>query len=309
METSLNKDHSLFKRLKENPQLWWSNLKSDPDLYIDIRKDNYINVYYNGGSIIRLGGESKFKAKIHFEYIPLEKDSDYLSYEFQNGNISLKEQKVIDINNFEKQSLDKIKKRIKQFYPDNSEKGIQGKYIIHNNKISKNGNGFFVDTEFQYKDSRIDMVWVDLITKEIAFVELKTIGDQRLYLDTNNNSQKINDQVKDMIDAQLRKYYDFANTNRKALIQYYDKVFQIKKKLGILPDFVNDNSLSNYDLIEKPILLVGDCTQQWIDDYAKKTLIPQLKDIAFACVFHGPKTYNFNIPDKSTHNRFRLDNN
>jgi|LQYC01.1.fsa_nt_gi hypothetical protein len=40
MKINLDPDHELFKKLEDDRSLWWENLKADPDLYIDIRKDN-----------------------------------------------------------------------------------------------------------------------------------------------------------------------------------------------------------------------------------------------------------------------------
>jgi len=306
VKTNLKIDHALFERLKNNPPQWWNNLKSDPDLYIDIRKDNYLNVYHNGGSIMKLEEASEYKAKIHFEYVPLQKDTDYLPFEFQDGNISLNEYKTININNFKKESLDKIKKKIRKFYPNDSEKGIQGQYVINNNGNVKEPKGFFIDTEFQFSinvnqklsKGRIDLVWVDTERKEIAFVELKTIGDERLYSANCKNPESI--------DIQLKKYRIFAEKNCKELIKYYDMVFQIKKKLQTLPPFVTEDSLLQYKLIHKPILLVGDCTRDWISDNAGR-LNSLLKEIAFGCIYHGRNTYNFNMPIKTYRNCFRLD--
>jgi len=302
----LRKDHPFFQRLKNNPPLWWNNLKSDTELYIDVRKDNSLNVYHNGGSIMKLESIKKsketieFKAQIHFEYIPLQldKESDYLPFKFKGENIYMPEHKTIDINNFAKQSIKKIKKRIKMFYPNDSEKGIQGRYVI-NNKISKSANGFFIDTEYQYGDKRIDMVWVDLIEKKIAFVELKTIGDARLYVDKTKNQETV--------ENQLEKYYKFARANRDHLVKYYNEVYDIKRELGILPAFVKEESLKGYKLIEKPIFLVGDCTRKWINKNADD-LNSHLKNIAFGCVYHGIKTLNFKIPYKTSRNNncFRL---
>jgi len=303
VKTKLKTDHALFQKLKDAPPPWWKKLKSDPELYIDIRKDNYLNVYHNGGSIMKLEGAKEYKARIHVKYIPLNKTSDYLPFEFQDGNISLNEAKTIDINNFEKESLERIKKRVRNFNPNDSEKGIQGQYVINAKNKSKSKNGFFIDTEMQYDNKRIDMVWVDLGKKKIALVELKTIGDARLFIDRN--------QTQETIDKQLQKYYDFALENKAPLIDYYNMVYCIKKRLGILPEFVKERSLKNYKLIEKPILLVGNCTKKWIRDVAVrdkgKGLNTQLKDIAFGCLYQGKGNYNFRIPYNTSHNCFRLD--
>jgi len=298
MKSSLRTGHELFQRLKNDPPLWWQNLKSDPELYIDIRKDNYINVYHNGGCIMKLSWKNDYKAEIHIEYIPLKKVKEYWPFEFKNRDISLKKIQTFEINNFKKEPLQRIKNRIKKFYPNDSEKGIQGRYVVKVRNKLKN-DGFFIDTEIQYGENRIDMVWVDLRIKKIAFVELKKISDGRLYIDNN--------QDKENISTQLKKYYKFASKNKTGLIEYYNRVFCIKNELGLLPKYVKENSLENFKLIEKPILLVGDCTQNWIDNYAKKTLNKQLQGIAFGCVYHGKTTWNFRIPSKTVGNYFKLD--
>ncbi len=296
MKITLKTNHPLFQRLRDNPPSWWENLKSDPEIYFDIRKENYLNVYHNGGSIMKLEYIKGYKAKIHTEYIPLNKSDNYLSFEFQNGNISLKKLQTIDIENFDTDALERIKKKIRKSYPNDSEKGLQGQYVINNNK-KRSGNGFFIDTEMAYGDNRIDMVWVNIATREIAFVELKTIGDDRLYATERESNETI--------EKQLKKYHEFALENKNELIDYYGRVCQIKKELGLLPEFAESSSLKDYRLIEKPILLVGDCTQQWIDKNAED-INNRLRDIAFGCLYQGKTNYNFKMPCETSQNCFRL---
>lgn len=313
MKYELKTNHVLFSQLEEKPPLWWRNLKSDPEVYIDIRKKNYINAYHNGGSILKLEYSGKYKAEIHKEYIPLKLKGNYFPYDFQGSDISLNVLEPIDLNNFDKDSLEIIKKRMRKFYPSHSEKGIQGKYVTLT-KSKKNNTGFFIDTEMQYGQARIDLVWVDIKTRKIVFVELKTISDKRLEIDDYKDEQAIvddalimkNNQEPEKIDVQLKKYYDFAHKNKKRLIDYYNKVLCIKQRLGLLPAFVKENSLEDYELIEKPILLLGDCTQTWINGNAEK-LNNQLQHIAFGCLYHGKTNWNFKIPDKSSGNVFRFE--
>jgi hypothetical protein len=150
-----------------------------------------------------------------------------------------------------------------------------------------------------YDNLRIDMIWVDLKAKKIALVELKTIGDERLYVDKN--------QTQETIDKQLRKYFVFAKKNKEALIQYYNLVYSVKRELGLLPAFVKEQSLENYKLIQKPILLVGDCTRKWIDKNAEE-INNHIKDVSFGSLYQGKSTYNFSIPYKTsrTQNCYRL---
>ena len=41
----LNPQNQLFLKLEKNKPKWWNNLISNKDIYIDIRKDNYIDIY------------------------------------------------------------------------------------------------------------------------------------------------------------------------------------------------------------------------------------------------------------------------
>ena len=265
---------------------------------------------------MRLKGKRKFTANIHVEYIPLFRDLDYCEYNLENGNISLDVPKPIEINNFEVKSLDMIKKRIRKFYPNKSEKGIQGKYVITNN-CKKRSDGFFLDTEMQFRSARIDMTWVDLKTEKIVFVELKTISDNRMnineaienpdHISLELLSNELLDTKKrkkpEPIDVQLNKYYSFAKKHKDSILDYYNRVFCIKRDLGLLPDFVRERTLDGYDLIQKPVLLIGDCSQEWINEKAVK-LNEKLKDIAFGCLYQGIGTWDFKIPYKRARNCF-----
>jgi hypothetical protein len=247
---------------------------------------------------MKLEGANDYKAQIHFEYIPLQQEKNYVSYEINEEKIEFEKPDILSLNNFEKKVLSKIKKRIRQFYPNISEKGIQGKILSTHNTF-ENADGFFLDTEFQYDKSRIDMVWVDIVKKKIYFVELKTISDGRLYIERYADNDSI-----ETVDAQLKKYSEFADQNKLQLVDYYDKIFKIKKNLNILPKFVREKTLMNYSFVTKPILLVGDCTDEWIRTNAEK-LNEQLKSIAFGCFYHGSGA-KFYIPTQTTGNKHIL---
>lgn len=299
MELKLDAENGLFNRLTEEPPDWWKNLVSDRDIYIDIRKNNKISAYTNGGSILSLSGARKYTAEIHFEYIPLQKEKNYLSYEFDGGNIFIPKTEQIQLNNFCPDSLGMIKKRIKKFYPNNSEKGIQGSYVTENNNKAQN-SGFFLDTEFQFtvdggSDGRVDLVWIDLKKKAIALVELKTMSDGRLFDENNVETESI--------DVQLLKYRTFAEENSENLVDYYEKNFQIKKKLGLLPSFVQVETIAGYELLKEPILLVGDCSQLWINNKSE-IINSTIKNIAHSCIYQGLGTHTFCIPDKNKKNTF-----
>ncbi|WP_430816408.1 hypothetical protein [Carboxylicivirga sp. RSCT41] len=285
----LTRNNSLFTELVKQKPTWWLNLVNDENIYIDIRKDNYIDVYYNGGNIIRelRFKNGKFNGSINYKYLVPVK-SEYINYDFDNQSIGLQQSQInlLDVNNFDSASLKLITNNISTHYPASSEKGIQARFI-------KNAN-CFLDTEMAYNDGnsllRIDLVWIDTSNKKIVFVELKTMGDSRVY------TTELRDQ--------LKKYHDFAVKYEQEIIGYYTKVFEIKKMLGILPKGLKElDSISDYNLELKPLLLFGDCQQAWINSNAND-VNKRIKDVAVGAYYFGSTDRNCDLISKSSRNRF-----
>lgn len=297
--SKLNPEHRLFKQLSECKPIWWQNIvnKRD-DFYIEVRKDNYIDVYFNGGAIMKLSYSNGFKGEIHFEYVPLKSQKNYVPFVFSDDNIKIATDKLAigAIDNFSSVGISAFQKRIAKFFPANSEKGIQADFVLKNSA--------FIDTEFAYNTPggiiRFDLVWIDLRTHKLYVVELKTIGDKRLYVNGNRQT----DSVDDKIDLQLKKYRTFIRENTQNLHDHYERVFAVKKDLGILRGELKDlNSLDGYSFEERPILLIGDCTQAWINDNGVK-LKCAIENIAYGCFYQGQGTRKFSIPSDSIRNKF-----
>lgn len=230
--TMLNPNAPLFKTLCDNPPKWWDLLVKDPELYIEIRKDNKIHVYYYGARIAEIDYKSNsFTAECHNKYI-------FGSKATKNGYSSC-------IHLLEK-DLKKLKKNARDFYvkdeegEDSSEKRIQGRLRIDN--IHR-----YIDSEFEHSYSgsgenkvmiRFDLVAVD--GNELKIEELKRIGDSRLRTsDMMNNPPEILDQ--------MERYSKFMSVNKGALCSYYQTLIKIKAQLG-LPTPIG------YDK-DKPLLL------------------------------------------------------
>lgn len=287
---SLKENNSLFEKLSSDPPQWWKSLVQDDEINIEVRKENYIDVYYHGGAIIKeLSYSNRFSGKIHFEYIPLESENVYVPYDFTDGVVIDKTKlNFISLESFSKEALKKLKKRISQFYDNSSEKAIQAGFI-------KNDPSY-IDSEFQYsyknitgEQIRIDLTRIDPEHKKIVFIEVKRMGDPRLY----NNE----------IRQQLQSYKNFINDNEKQLLSYYKRLFMIKKKLSILPKGLLDiESLDGYSIAEKPLLLFGDCEQEWINEHSEH-LNGKIRDIAFGCYYFGKPKYSAAIIKKTNNNR------
>jgi len=264
---ALDQNNSLFKKLAENPPSWWKVIVEDKDISVQVRKDNTIDVYFNCGAIITGLKYSKhgFSGKISSQYIPLGKE--YYPYEFSPEKIEFATKMIrpISLNNFSNKSLKKVKSRINQYFPKSSEKGIQASFIKK--------DPYFIDMEFMGGDSRMDLIRLDFRLKKIVFVELKLVGNKEIY---NNDIVK-----------QLCKYHDYIVRNRGRLIKYYKKIFQIKKDIGILPSELKNENISGFGILDKPLLLFGDCHQSWIDGEFSRNLDNKIRNIAIGCYYFG----------------------
>lgn len=284
----LDPNNRLFTNLeKENPT-WWQALVAEKDIYIDIRKDNYIDIYYNGGNIIselRHNG-TEFTGKIHYKYL-LPEEAEYIDYDFSKNTTSLLKKNSIslfNLNSFDANALKRIKANISGSYPAKSEKGIQARFVTNTKQ--------FLDSEFAHNTDdnlRIDLIWIDKNEKKIVPVELKTMGDSRLYTDE--------------IIEQLEKYKKFVENNEIDLLAYYKKLFLLKKRLKILSDELNViDSLDNYSMQQKPLLLFGDCKQDWIDNNCAM-LDSKIKAIAYGTYYYGSPDISCNLNQRKHKNR------
>ena len=283
----LDTKNQLFIELETKTPNWWKNIISEKGVYIDIRKDNYIDIYFNGGNIIRelkLKGK-KFSGSINYKYLLSEK-SEYIKYDFSLPKVELAQKKIDLLTFSDFDHIQRIKDNISKYYAASSEKGIQAKFI--------NNAGCFLDSEFAYNYNdiklRIDLVWIDVKRKTMMFVELKTMGDSRLY--TNE------------IHKQLKKYNAFAIKFEEDIVEYYQKIFEIKKNLNILPKGLKAiSSLKDFTLERKPLLLFGDCEQSWIKNNADG-INAKIDKVAIGAYYFGGTKYNCDIISKTNRNRY-----
>jgi len=247
----LNTKAKLFQELITQKPKWWNILINDNELYIDIRKDNSINVYHFGSSIARIQFKNVFTAKIHQKYL-----GDFIPRgKTKKGNDKF-EYDQIDLSLFTKEKVEEIKKRIKNTYLrriDNerpAEKWIQGKLIIENSN--------FIDSEFQFnKNAEIGRLRIDLVelkSNKLSFIELKGITDSRLRNDTKRNSH-----IPEIIE-QMKKYQMFIKSYETNLKEYYKNLLEIKQKLELItiPD-------TDFSINLKPKLII-------VDTYKKMTI-------------------------------------
>ena len=216
---NLNPKDELFEEIKKQQPEWWEIFREDKELYIHIRKDNYINVYYNGGSVARIEFKNgDFSAKIHKKYFPFESD---LSNVAKNSKYI-----EVDIRDIAK-NLKDIKNNIKIHYSDwnlksegRAEKWLQSKLIL------KDPNRY-IDSQFAYNDEKL--LIIDLVELspdgKLSFTELKRLSDDRLESE---------------IIGQMETYKKFVSDNDFFIVAYYKKLIQLRRELQLYAPFISD---------------------------------------------------------------------
>lgn len=218
---ALDEECILWQELKDNPPQWWMNILADKELYVEIRKDNYANVYYYGGNVAKVQWRNgKITAETHQKYL-----GGHHGRELYKDCITMLQNK---------ENLEFIKKKIRQEYHKlpqrketdeqdgvhiSSEKWIQGKLKLYFPKR-------YIDSEFAYRIGKDNLVRFDLAElKEsiLTFIELKLITDSRL---------RSKGKAPEII-GQMTRYGDFIREHAKTLKDYYAKLLRIKKRIGI----------------------------------------------------------------------------
>lgn len=259
-ENLLDPKAPLFTYLKENPPAWWEMLKSDPELYIDIRKGNELMIYYQGGRVACLQYHARSKkvtATVHPKYLGHMDTSDDRFYR-QNSSKDPIYQDIF--NNLGLNLLTEIKERIKSCYSQRSESNTQEK-LIQGNLVIANRNKY-IDSEFahrQYegrrKTVRIDLVMIE--NGQIIFEELKKLDDPRM--NASEGTPEIVQQIND--------YREFISANHKTIKEYYEVLYLIKKDLGLPVPAVD---ISNVDVRLEPRLTIKDLYGQEQEPVQKK---------------------------------------
>ena len=236
----LKADAKIFEELRKNPS-WWVHFKNDSDLYIEIRKDNQVNVYFEGGSIARIhycSRHKKLQVFTHHKYLDKPAPSENNLYiecsDFMSGHV-----------------IEDIKRRVKGSYSQKhavngviekekwSVKFIQGSLIVQSSDIH-------LDSEFAYNDAtsrnRIDLIRCD--EGEVTFVELKRMSDGRMLHKTDESPEII---------EQMQRYREFTKRYSDDLLHYYQTLYDIKKSLELPVPYKHPTRIN-----QEPQLLIFD---------------------------------------------------
>lgn len=246
---NLDEGNKLFDELSKNP-LWWEKLKVVDNLYFNIRKNNRINVYYRGASIMSLSHkDGKVSAEIHNYYLGYEKKvCEDLCIKY--GNITLNPEDIICRLPTIMKRVEANKKNVACLEGEeingknySSEKYYQSEMYLRNNQ--------YIDTEFAVSLDDGTAIRIDLVkvneNNEIQFEELKLIDDDRLDPAKYKNKEVEIQRQMDSYEQFLKEADKLKETNNEPiLIEYYQKVLNIMKKIGICEDDKLITGVSDY---------------------------------------------------------------
>ena len=245
---SLRGDHPLFKLLISNAPEWWCNVLQFENAYIDIRKDNTINIYCEGASLAKIEmTKGSIRATCHPKYLygynaqayykrgiaiyqPCEKELVRLGPEecclLRNAQMFYSDKEGKEVSNVEQKS----------------EKKLQGKIVCRAKTL-------YIDSEFahRYEEGSRHTIRIDLVRvkgNKIQFVELKRIQDNRLL-------HKDGSEVTPEIITQIEEYRNFIKANKDAILAYYKELITIKRALGLPTTSVDIDTL---DIDTEPCL-------------------------------------------------------
>ncbi|MDA3892064.1 MAG: hypothetical protein PF517_10420 [Salinivirgaceae bacterium] len=243
---TLNTKANIFEQLTFQKPIWWRLFVKDPDLYINIRKDNYINAYYYGCSIAKITFGREFKAIIHKEYLTyhlIEKLCPSITKQ-PYQSIALDKLGINDLRQIKNTIKDRFIEKIESEY--SAEKWMQGKIIQENKE--------YIDSEFQFnkdkKNLRVDLIKIK--DSKLTFVELKGITDNRLL--SKDNLKNIPEIVE-----QMNRYSSFIKKYSTEIKNYYQKLLEVRHNIGI-----QEFNTANFELNMIPELLI-------VDTYKKET--------------------------------------
>ena len=258
---NLNQTADLFEKLSTTKPKWWQIVKARPDLYIDIRKDNSLNIYYYGASLAKIEfikGKG-IVAKTHPKYLGKQESdgSDYYKRYISKKDGKKKVRPIYqDCIDILENDIESIIENAGKYYVNKNrtgeqvaEKRIQGE-IIHRNPDE------YIDSEFAHrlyidKQNTIRIDLIKVVDNEIIFEELKLIDDNRM-LNLKEVPEILN---------QMKEYGDFLKVNKDELLDYYKKIIEIKKSLELPVPEINCETLT---LKQKPVLLL-------FNNYIKET--------------------------------------
>jgi len=188
------------------------SVRSDPDLVLDIRED-YINVYYKGNSLLKLSETSlsRYKAEIHKKFLlRVNLNSNFTADtvpNFVNAIPALKQ----NIASLGRRSLE-----------------IEYEQLIvraNNDEFRNNTEYFIVDRQYAVREGRFDLIGIYWDSRHRR-------RDQEVPICLMEIKFALNTDIRE-VHAQLEGYYDAVKPRVEQIADEMELIFHQKLDLGL----------------------------------------------------------------------------
>jgi len=276
----------LINALNDSP--FWGNICADHELQPEIR-DGHITVYYKGRGLIRelQLEDGRLAAKTNQKYVPISfsgKSADvHFAIEGVNGLQFTQEGQPEPLRLCEKETLGRYKKcaTAGSTFPE----GDLVQKIVCRDSMNQ-----IIDQEAAFQcagESRdkIDVCYFDAEMNKLVFVEVKRREDGRL-VGSGRSPEVL---------RQLSAYGQRLKDHRDEILDAYRHVVSWKRQLGLGDRLARVPDDGPSDLLDKPLLVIGDCNEHHKDDVRRimggedewAPLLNGLKDVAAGLILCG----------------------
>ena len=197
---------------------WWRNLVDDKDTFVAIR-DNYLNVYYRGNSLLKLDWNQRDKSmtgQVHYKYLlrPNIRESEYVKVD-EKGEVTMPDEPMFSTKIGAVPAL----KKASQVYAGDEKDGV------HRIALNKKHNVVDVEVAFRVSGLRVDLAALQETgdIPKLVFYEAKHFSNKELRAKGDRNPSVID---------QLDRYSVLLEKNKKPLEESYRKVCKNLKDLN-----------------------------------------------------------------------------
>lgn len=240
----------LIERLKTSR--FWQNICGDTELQPEVRRDA-VTVYYQGGALVRElrldGGE--LLADVHQKFVPLLRTEGPTNIRLRGsgdgGMGFIRPPEPLPLGQADALTLKTYKDMMAIVLAPN----VEG--LLQQAIVSRSENAV-LDQEIAFQESgesrdKIDLCHYDGHLRKLIFVELKHKDDSRLFKPLDRPE----------VLEQLEAYGRRLHTYRQELTEAYRRVAGWKRDLGLGGRLASVPTDGVMDLLEKPILVIGNC--------------------------------------------------
>ena len=189
---------------------WWRNLVDDKDTFVAIR-DNYLNVYYRGNSLLKLDWNQRDKSmtgQVHYKYLlrPSIGGSEYVKVN-EKGGVTMPDEPMFSTEIGAVLAL----KKASQVYAGDEKDGV------HRIALNKKHNVVDVEVAFRVSGLRVDLAALQETgdIPKLVFYEAKHFSNKELRAEEGREPKVV---------GQLRRYSGLLNESKDLLEASYQQV-------------------------------------------------------------------------------------